>query len=57
MRVNILDLDPRLLEEVGDLQYMSLPLKWTDLVIGVPTRFTQVPSARIKNSQLPRRIL
>jgi hypothetical protein len=57
MRVNILDLDPRLLEEVGDLQYMSLPLKWTGLVIGVPTRFTQVPNARIKNSQLPRGIL
>ncbi|MBD1218558.1 MAG: hypothetical protein H9536_14815 [Aphanizomenon flos-aquae Clear-A1] len=57
MRVNVFDLEPGLLEEVGDLQYMSLPLKWTDLVIGVPTRFTQVPSARIKNSQLPRRIL
>jgi hypothetical protein len=53
----MVDLDPRILEEVGDPQYMSLPLKWTDLVIGVPTRFTQVPSARIKNSQLPRRIL
>jgi hypothetical protein len=57
MRVNILDLDSRLLKEVGDLQYMSLPLKWTGLVIGVPTRFTQVPNARIKNSQLPRGIL
>ena len=57
MMVNVFDLEPGLLEEVGDLQYMSLPLKWTDLVIGVPTRFTQVPSARIKNSQLPRRIL
>jgi hypothetical protein len=34
MRVNILDLDPRFLEEVGDLQYMSLPLKWTGLLIG-----------------------
>jgi hypothetical protein len=50
MRVNVFDLEPGLLEEVGDLQYMSLPLKWTDLVIGMP-------SARIKNSQLPRRIL
>lgn len=53
----MVDLDPRILEEVGDPQYMSLPLKWTGLVIGVPTRFTQVPNTRIKNSQLPRRIL